>query len=120
MRITVLDGHILNPGDLNWDALERLGDLTIHERTDPEHIVERSEGADAVLVNKVPLSAETIAALPDLKYIGVTGNGFQYRGCRDGRCPSDPRLQRSHVWHSFRCSNDLRPHSGIHSERWSL
>lgn len=76
MRITVLDGHILNPGDLNWNALERLGDLTIHERTDPEKIVERSAGEAAVLVNKVPLSAETIAALPDLKYIGVTATGF--------------------------------------------
>ena len=76
MRIAVLDGHILNPGDLSWDALERLGDLTIYERTGPEHIVERSEGADVVLVNKVPLSAETIAALPDLKYIGVTATGF--------------------------------------------
>jgi glycerate dehydrogenase len=76
MRIIVLDGHTLNPGDLNWDALKQLGELTVHERTALEEIAERCVGADAVLVNKVPLSADNIAALPDLKYIGVLATGF--------------------------------------------
>lgn len=76
MRITVLDGYTLNPGDLSWSELEQLGEVVHHDRTDPEQIVEHAAGAEAVLVNKVELSAETISALPDLKYIGVTATGF--------------------------------------------
>ncbi|MEO2035103.1 MAG: D-2-hydroxyacid dehydrogenase [Planctomycetaceae bacterium] len=76
MRITVLDGHTLNPGDLSWDNLEQLGEVTLHDHSAPDEVLERAAGADAILVNKVVLSAETIAALSDLKYIGVTATGF--------------------------------------------
>lgn len=76
MRIVVLDGFTLNPGDLSWSELEALGDTTIHDRSTPNEVVERATGADAVLVNKVVLSAETIAGLENLKYVGVLATGF--------------------------------------------
>ncbi|MBD1420635.1 D-2-hydroxyacid dehydrogenase [Sphingobacterium chuzhouense] len=76
MKIVVLDGYTLNPGDLSWDALEALGDLVVHERTSENEIVERAADADMLLTNKVPLSAKVINALPKLKYIGVTATGY--------------------------------------------
>lgn len=78
MKIVVLDGYTLNPGDLDWSALESLGEVTIHERTgtDEALIVERASGAEVVLTNKTVLSAQTIASLPELRYIGVLATGF--------------------------------------------
>ena len=62
MRIVVLDGFTMNPGDLEWRALEALGELTVYERTPAERIVPRASGAEIALTNKTPLSAATIAA----------------------------------------------------------
>lgn len=76
MKIVVLDSYALNPGDLSWDALSELGTCEIHERTAPEDIVARAAGAEVVLSNKCPLSAETLAQLPDLKFIGVMATGY--------------------------------------------
>lgn len=76
MKIVVLDGYVLNPGDLSWEALRELGECEIHERTAADQIVARAAGAEVVLTNKCPLSAETIAQLPDLKYIGVMATGY--------------------------------------------
>ncbi len=76
MNITVLDGYTLNPGDLSWTPLERLGDCTIHDRTPPEKIVERSKEAEIVLINKVVLSAGDIQQIPGLKYIGLLATGY--------------------------------------------
>lgn len=76
MRIVVLDGYTANPGDLNWDKLKELGECTIYERTAPNEVLERAAGAEALLTNKVVLNRETIAALPDLKYIGVLATGY--------------------------------------------
>ena len=76
MRIVVLDGYTLNPGDLTWENLQALGDTEIHDRSAPEEVLPRAANAEVVLVNKVVLSAETIKALPDLKYIGVLATGF--------------------------------------------
>jgi glycerate dehydrogenase len=75
-RIVVLDGHTLNPGDLSWSALEALGDCTIHAHTPAAEIVTRAAGAPIVLTNKTPLSAATLAALPDLRYLGVLATGY--------------------------------------------
>jgi len=74
--IIVLDGHTLNPGDLSWDPWRKYGDIVVHERTLPEDIVQRCATAEIVITNKVPLSAETLARLPLLKYIGVTATGY--------------------------------------------
>ncbi|MFD0711223.1 D-2-hydroxyacid dehydrogenase [Paenibacillus sp. GCM10027626] len=76
MNIVVLDGYTLNPGDLSWEQLETLGQLTVYERTEEEQIVERAAAAEIILTNKTPLSAETISRLPKLKYIGVLATGY--------------------------------------------
>ncbi|EJW90388.1 glycerate dehydrogenase [gut metagenome] len=76
MKIVALDGYAANPGDLSWDELKTLGDCTIYDRTAPEQVLERATGAEILLTNKVVLTAEHMAALPDLKYIGVLATGY--------------------------------------------
>jgi glycerate dehydrogenase len=76
MRIVVLDGYCLNPGDLNWDALRAMGEVEVFDRTPESQVVERTAGAAIALTNKSPFSAATLAALPELKYIGVLATGY--------------------------------------------
>ncbi|GIP38132.1 glycerate dehydrogenase [Paenibacillus sp. J31TS4] len=76
MKIVVLDGFTLNPGDLSWDDWQSLGEVTVYDRTPPELVAERAGGAQAVLTNKTPLSADTLAALPELRYVGVLATGY--------------------------------------------
>jgi glycerate dehydrogenase len=76
MRIVVLDGHTLNPGDLEWDSLRRLGECTIFDRTSPADIEHRAAGAEIVLTNKTVLDGPTIGALDTLRYIGVLATGY--------------------------------------------
>lgn len=76
MKIVVLDGYTLNPGDLNWDALNKLGDVTIHDRTPYDETVARCKDAQVVLTNKAPLDEAILNQLPDLKYIGVLATGY--------------------------------------------
>lgn len=76
MKIVVLDGHTVNPGDLSWDGLETIGDVVVYPRTSPGELLERSKDADALLTNKVVIDAETLNQLPRLKYIGVLATGY--------------------------------------------
>ena len=76
IRIVVLDGYTLNPGDLSWNALESMGDCVIYERTSPSEVVERCRDAEVVLTNKVPVMAAEIEQLPRLAYIGVLATGY--------------------------------------------
>ena len=76
MKIVVLDGYSANPGDLSWQGLEQLGELTVYDRTKPEETVARAAGAEVVLTNKVIINKETMAKLPCLKYIGVLATGY--------------------------------------------
>jgi glycerate dehydrogenase len=76
MKIVVLDGYTLNPGDLSWEELKRLGEVEVYDRTPKEKVVERSKDADIILTNKTPLSKEAIGQLPSLKYIGVLATGY--------------------------------------------
>jgi glycerate dehydrogenase len=76
MRIVVLDGHTLNPGDLSWAELGKQGEVGVFPRTAPGEVAARLRAADAALTNKVPITAETIAACARLKYIGVTATGY--------------------------------------------
>ena len=76
MEIVVLDGYTLNPGDLSWEALAALGNLTVYDRTLPEQVVERAAKAEVVLTNKTVLDAEKLGELPLLKYIGVLATGY--------------------------------------------
>jgi glycerate dehydrogenase len=76
MRIIVIDGHTLNPGDLNWSELNSFGEVTLYDRTATAQITERCKHAEIILTNKVPVSAATIDAAKDLKLICVTATGF--------------------------------------------
>ena len=76
MRIVVLDGYTLNPGDLSWEDLRALGECTVYERTPPAQIIERAAGAPAVLTNKTHLTADILRALPGLRYVGVLATGY--------------------------------------------
>ncbi len=76
MKIVVLDGYTLNPGDLTWKELEALGECTIYDRSAPEDTIKRADGAAIVLTNKTMLSADTIKRLDDLRYIGVLATGY--------------------------------------------
>ena len=76
MKIVILDGYSVNPGDLSWKGIEKLGKLTVYERTAPEEIVNRIGDAEVVLTNKVVLSAPLLKKLPCLKYIGVLATGY--------------------------------------------
>lgn len=76
MKIVVLDGYALNPGDLSWDDLYRLGSVTIYDRTKPEEVLQRSIEAEIILTNKTVLSKDTIVRLKNLRYIGVLATGY--------------------------------------------
>src|SRR5439155_3995323 len=76
MKIVVLDGFTLNPGDLSWDELKSLGDCEIRDRTPLEEVAKRAADAEIVLTNKAPVTRESILSLPKLKYIGVLATGY--------------------------------------------
>lgn len=76
MKICILDGYSLNPGDLDWSPVERLGDVTLFDRTPADKIVERAADADIVLTNKVPFCADTLRQLPRLRFICVLATGY--------------------------------------------
>lgn len=76
MKIVVLDGHGLNPGDLSWDGFKALGNLTVFDRSPEDSVLKRAEHADAVITNKTPLNRELIRKLTGMKYIGVLATGF--------------------------------------------
>lgn len=76
MKIVVLDGYTLNPGDLSWNGLEKLGHVTVYDRTPADQISQRMKGAEVVFTNKTPLTKETLAAAVGLKYIGVLATGY--------------------------------------------
>ncbi|MBB6217289.1 glycerate dehydrogenase [Anaerosolibacter carboniphilus] len=76
MKIVVLDGYTLNPGDISWKELEKLGELTVYDRTPEEKILERIQDAEIVFVNKVPLTKETLRKVPSVKFIGVLATGY--------------------------------------------
>ncbi|QEN08140.1 D-2-hydroxyacid dehydrogenase [Oceanispirochaeta crateris] len=76
MKIVVLDGYTLNPGDLNWDGFKALGDFTCYDRTEPEETVKRIADAEIVITNKTELTADILAACPRIQYIGVLATGY--------------------------------------------
>lgn len=76
MKIVVLDGYTLNPGDLHWSELESLGELTVYERTSPTQFLDRCSDAEILLTNKALISAEQMNACKKLRYIGVLATGY--------------------------------------------
>jgi glycerate dehydrogenase len=76
MKIAVLDGYCLNPGDLSWGALQELGEVEVFDRTRVEEVPARAAGAEIVLVNKTPLPGSVLKQLPSLRYVGVLATGY--------------------------------------------
>lgn len=122
MKLTVLDGYCLNPGDLDWNALGALVDVTVHDRTPAAEIIARAAGAEMLMTNKTPLDATTLAALPDLKYIGVLATGFnivdvvaaKQRGIVVTNIPLYGTA--SVAQHAFALLLELCHHAGAHGE----
>jgi len=76
VKIVILDGYALNPGDLSWEGFEALGNVTVYDRTAPVDIVTRIGDAEIVIVNKTPITRETLNACPQVKYVGVLATGY--------------------------------------------
>lgn len=76
MKIVVLDGYTLNPGDISWAGFEQLGEFICYDRTADKEIVQRIGDADAIITNKTPISRATLDACPSVKYIGVLATGY--------------------------------------------
>lgn len=130
MKIVALDGYAANPGDLSWDELKTLGDCIIYERTTPEQVLERAEDAEILLTNKVIITAEHIAALPQLKYIGVLATGYNIvdvaaakeRGIIVTNIPaySTPSVAQMVFAHLLNIAQQVKHHSDeVRSGRWS-
>jgi glycerate dehydrogenase len=76
MNIVILDAYTLNPGDLSWNDLHKLGNCEIYDRTPPDKVIQRAANAEIVLTNKTILTSKEINQLPKLKYIGVLATGY--------------------------------------------
>lgn len=130
MKIVVLDGYTLNPGDLSWDGLKLLGDVEIYDRTSPEEIIKRARGAAIILTNKTMLNADTLEQLPGLQYIGVLATGYnvvdtEYAGRRGIIVTNVPAYSTMSVaQHTFALILEFYNYPGKFSEeivkgRWS-
>ena len=94
MKIVVLDGYTENPGDLSWDAISELGELTVYDRTsyvDAPVIAERIGDAEVVVTNKTPISKETIDECPNMKLIAVLATGYNVVDYFNPRSPCGER-----------------------------
>ena len=76
MKICILDGYTVNPGDLSWDCISELGELTIYDRIASNEIIDAAQGASIILSNKVEITRDHLDGLSELKYIGVTATGY--------------------------------------------
>ena len=76
IKLTILDGHAVNPGDLPWNFLDGIVDYKVYERTSSDEVIERIGNSDAVFLNKIQITKEIFDACPNLKYIGVLATGY--------------------------------------------
>jgi glycerate dehydrogenase len=120
MRMVVLDGYMLNPGDNPWTELQGLGDLVVHDRTPADQVVGRAVGAEIVLTNKTKLPAEVLAALPALRLVAVLATGFDVVDVAAARARGVPVCNvpeygtESVVQHVFALALELCMHPGLH------
>jgi glycerate dehydrogenase len=130
MRIVILDGYTVNPGDLSWDEMYSLGDCVVYDRTAPGEILSRSAGAHILLTNKTPLSKSTIEALPSLHCIGVLATGFNIvdveaareRGIPVTNVPAYSTMSVAQVVfaHLFNLTHGMAHHTAaVREGRWS-
>lgn len=76
IKLTILDGHAVNPGDLSWDMFKGFADVTVYERTPQNQVIERIGNSDAIFLNKIQITEEVFSSCPNLKYIGVLATGY--------------------------------------------
>ena len=76
MKIVILDGGTTNPGDVSWEPIAALGDLTVYDSTPPELVIPRAQDADALIINRIALTKETLEQLPKLRFIGMLATGY--------------------------------------------
>ena len=130
MKIVILDGYTTNAGDLSWNGISELGDLTVYDRTAPGEVIERCLGAEAVLTNKVVFTDDVMQALPQLKYIGVMATGYNVvdidaarrRGIVVTNVPaySTPSVAQMVFAHLLNITNQVALHDRqVHEGRWA-
>jgi glycerate dehydrogenase len=130
VRIVVLDGHTLNPGDLDWEAIHALGECTIHPRTAACDVVSRAQDAEFVFTNKTLIDGEAIRSLPKLRYIGVLATGYNIVDVRTAHSQGVVVTNvpsygtRSVAQHVFALLLELTQRAGHHSDtvregRWT-
>lgn len=130
MKIVILDGFTTNGGDLSWNGISELGDLTVYNRTAPGEVIDRCLGAEAVLTNKVIITDEVMQALPQLKYIGVMATGYNVvdidaarrRGIVVTNVPaySTPSVAQMVFAHLLNITNQVALHDRqVHEGRWA-
>lgn len=130
MKIVILDGYATNPGDLSWDEVKALCECTIYDRTLPDEVVPRAADAEIVLTNKTHLEAQHIAALPQLKYIGVLATGYNIVDIEAARqhgvlvtnipAYSTHSVAQLVFAHLLNIAQQVQHHSeAVHSGRWS-
>jgi glycerate dehydrogenase len=121
-KIVVLDGYTLNPGDLSWDAFQKIAPIEVHDRTEPAKIVERSRGAEYILTNKTPLSAETLRQLAELRYVGVLATGYNIVDVKAAKergipvCNIPTYGTASVAQHTFALILELMIHAQLHGD----
>lgn len=122
MKIVVLDGYCLNPGDLKWDALSALGELTVHDRTPAGETAGRIAGAEAVFTNKTALTSELLRGAKSLRYIGVLATGYNIvdvaaaRDCGVTVTNIPTYGTASVAQHAFALLLELTQHVGLHEQ----
>ena len=121
MKMVILDGFTLNPGDQSWSALEGLGECCFHDRTSAAQVVERADGYEIVITNKVPVSREALSRLPQLRYVGVTATGYNIvdtvAAREQGVCVTNVPIYgtRSVAQFTFSLLLELAHHVGAHT-----
>ncbi len=129
-KIVILDGHVANPGDVDWGELSTLGDLTVYDRTPKELILERAKDATILLVNKCPLDRATISGLSELQYIGMLATGYNNIDVTAAKekgvvvCNAIGYSAASVAQHVFalllELTNQVGSHSqGVHQNEWA-
>lgn len=122
MKLVVLDGYCLNPGDLSWDALREIVDVEVYDRTPASEVAKRIGSAELAMTNKTPLDAATQAALPNLKYIGVLATGYNIVDVAAAKqhgivVTNIPTYGTASVaQHAFALLLELCHHAGLHGQ----
>ncbi len=123
MKIVVLDGYTLNPGDLDWGPLKALGDVTIYDRTPNDLILEHSEQADILLTNKTPLRKAVLTQLPKLKCIGVLATGYDVIDVEEAKnlnipvCNASGYATDSVAQHTFALILEMMNQISLHDQK---